>query len=59
VVLHDRASGDNDGFGGSDLGAGEIRRMEVVEPGSNFLGRGVSKKEADLALDMLPMAVNA
>jgi hypothetical protein len=58
VVLHDRTSGDNDSFGGSDVGSGEIRRVEVIEPGRNFLGRGVSKKEADLAFDMLPMAVN-
>ena len=58
MVLHNRTGGDNNGFGGLNPSTGEIRRMEVVEPSSNFFRRGVGKKEANLAFDMLPTLIS-
>lgn len=58
MVLRDRTSRDCDGFGSSYASTGEVGGMEVVEPSSNFIRRGVSKKEADLTLDMLSLTVN-
>ena len=57
-MLHDRSSGDDDGFGGVNASTGEIWGVEVVEPGSDFIWRGVGKKKANLAFDMLPMIVS-
>jgi hypothetical protein len=58
VVLHDRTSGDGDGFWGPNASTGEVWGMEVGEPSSNFIRRGVGKKEADLTFNMLPLTVN-
>ena len=58
-MLHNRTSGDVDGFWSSNTSTGEIWRMEVVEPSSNFIRRGVGEKEADLTFNMLPVMVNA
>jgi hypothetical protein len=58
VVLHDRTSGDDDGFGGLNASTGEIWRMEIVEPSSDFFGRGVGKKETNLAFNMLSTTIN-
>ena len=58
MVLQNRTSGDGNGLGGSNTGTSEIWRMEVVEPSSNFIWRGVCKKEAYLTFDMLPVTVN-
>ena len=58
MMLHDRTSGDNDGFRRFDAGASEIRRMKIVKPFSNFFRGRVGKKEADLAFYMLPALIN-
>ena len=58
MVLHDRANGDDYGFRSSDAGTGKIWRMKVVEPNSDFVRGGVSEKEADLTLDVLPITVS-
>lgn len=58
MVLHDRTGGNGDSFRGSNTGSGEVWGMKVVEPPSDFIGRGVGKKKADLTLDMLFMMVN-
>ena len=57
-MLHDRTNGDDDGFWSSDASTGEIWGMEVVKPSCYFVRRGVCKKDADLAFDMLPMMIN-
>jgi hypothetical protein len=57
-MLHDGTNGDDDGFGGVDASTSEIWRVEVVEPGSDFIRRGVGEKEANLTFDMLPIIVS-
>lgn len=58
VVLHNRTDGDDNGFWSPNAGTGEVWRMEVVEPSSDFVRRGISEKEAHLTFDMLPITIN-
>ena len=58
VVLHNRTDGDDNGFWSPNAGTGEVWRMEVVEPSDHFVRRGIGKKEADLAFDMLRTTVS-
>ena len=53
-MLHDRTSGDDDGFGGVNASTGEIWGVEVVEPGSDFIWRGVGKKRPTWPLICYP-----
>ena len=57
MVAHDGTNGYDDGFSGPDAGTGEVRRMEVFEPGGHFVRRGVGEEEANLALYALPITV--
>ena len=59
VVLHDRTDWDDDGLGSLDTRTSEVWRMEVVEPSSHFVRRGICEKEADLALYTLAIMVDA
>ena len=59
VVLHDGADGDDDGPRGLDTCTSEVWRVEVVEPSSYFVWRGICEKETDLALYTLPITVDA
>lgn len=58
MVLHDRTNGDDNSPWSSNARTGEIWGMKVVEPSDHFVGRGIGKKEADLAFDVLPMTIN-